>query len=44
MKQEIWKFETPFENKFKLIMPKDAQILCVQSDEKTNIPCIWALV
>lgn len=25
-------------------MQKNAEILCVQQDKKTNIPCIWALV
>lgn len=40
----IWKFETPFEEKFKLEMPKDAKILCVQQDQKTFKPCIFAMV
>ena len=40
----IWKFETPFEDKFKLEMPKNAEILCVQQDKKTFKPCIWAIV
>ena len=40
----IWKFETPFEKKFKLEMPKDAQILCVQLNQKTFKPCIYAMV
>lgn len=40
----IWKFETPFENRFKIIMPKDAEILSLQQDQKTFKPCIWALV
>jgi hypothetical protein len=44
MKETIWKFEAPFENKFTIKMPVGGQILCVQLDEKTNIPCIWALV
>lgn len=49
MHQEIWKFPTVtnedgFRTFFSIEMPKGAQILCVQSDEKTNIPCIWALV
>jgi len=30
----IWKFETPFEDKFLLQIPKDAEILCVQQDQK----------
>jgi len=41
----IWKFETlvkgEFRDKFTLIMPKEAEILCLQIDEKTNTPCIW---
>jgi len=40
----IWKFETPFEDKFKLEIPKGAEILCVQQDQKTFKPCILALV
>ena len=44
MNQTIWKFETPFEEKFEIEMPKGAEILSIQRDEKTSIPCIWALV
>ena len=44
MKQAVWKFETPFEDKFSLQMPKGSEILSVQQDQKTMIPCIWALV
>lgn len=44
MKQEIWKFETPFEYNFSIVMPKGSEILSVQQDQKTMIPCIWALV
>ena len=44
MKQAIWKFETSFESKFSLQMPKGSEILSVQQDQKTMIPCIWALV
>ena len=44
MNQTIWKFETPFEEIFTLEMPKGAEILSVHRDEKTNIPCILALV
>ena len=44
MKQAIWKFETSFESKFALQMPKGSEILSVQQDQKTMIPCIWALV
>ena len=40
----IWKFETPFEYSFKIIMPKDAEILSVQRDQKTSKPCVWVLV
>lgn len=40
----IWKFETFFSEKFKILMPKDAEILCVQQDKKTFKPCIWAMV
>ena len=44
MNQTIWKFETPFEEKFVIEMPKGSEILCIQRDEKTSKPCIWALV
>ena len=48
MKKTIWKFSTlpnnRFEEKFTLNMPKGAEILTVQTDQKDNIPCIWALV
>lgn len=40
----IWKYETPFKEKFSINMPQNAEILSVQQDEKTNIPCIWAMV
>lgn len=40
----IWKFEIPFEYKFKLEMHKNAEILCIQQDQKTMNPCIWAMV
>lgn len=40
----IWKFETSFAHKFLLEMPKGAEILCVQQDQKTGKPCIWAMV
>lgn len=40
----IYKFETQFNDLFRIEMPKDAEILCVQVDQKTNIPCIWAVV
>lgn len=42
--QIIWKYETPFEEKFSIKMPQQGKILSVQLDEKTNIPCIWVLV
>ena len=44
MQQTIWKFETPFEDKFSLQMPTQSKILSVQQDQKTMKPCIWALV
>lgn len=40
----IWKYETPFAENFVIAMPAKAEILCVQQDQKTNKPCIWALV
>lgn len=44
MEQTIWKFETPFEDKFTIQMPTSSEILCVQQDKKTMKPCIWAMV
>ena len=48
MKKTIWKFSTlidgKFIDKFTIKMPKSAEILCVQTDEKNNHPTIWALV
>lgn len=40
----IWKYETPCESIFYITMPKDAEILCFQIDNKTYTPCIWAMV
>jgi hypothetical protein len=44
----IWKYNTlvngAFSDRFEIEMPKNATILCVQRDEKTSIPCIWAMV
>jgi hypothetical protein len=43
----IWKFSTidnGFDEKFSIYMPKGAEILTVQTDEKNNHPTIWALV
>lgn len=44
----IWKYSTlidgQFSDKFTILMPKSAEILCVQRDEKNNHPTIWALV
>lgn len=44
----IWKFSTlidgQFHEKFTILMPKSAEILCVQTDQKNNHPSIWALV
>lgn len=44
MNQIIWKFEIPCEEKFVIEMPQGSEILCLQIDEKTSNPCIWALV
>lgn len=35
----IWKQEIPIEGSFSLQLPRDAQILCVQTQE--GKPCIW---
>ena len=44
----IWKFSTldgmEFKDKFTIKMPKGAEILTVQTDQKNNHPTIWALV
>lgn len=44
MTQAIWKFETPFEDKFSLHMPAQSEIISVQLDQKTMRACIWAIV
>lgn len=44
MSKTIWKFKTPFEGNFSLQMPTQSEILCIQQDQKTMIPCIWAMV
>ena len=41
MKKQIWKF-TINPNKIIVEMPKDAEILTIQTQNET--PCIWALV
>ena len=40
----IWKYELEFEKITRLQVPKDAEILTVQRDDKTNKPYVWALV
>lgn len=42
--KKIVKYETPFEHKFSIQMPIGAEILCVQQDQKTFKPCIFALI
>lgn len=42
--RKIYKYPTQHTAKFSIKMPKGAEILCVQIDEKTDDPCIWALV
>jgi len=48
MTRTIWKFSTLPDNSFKevftLRMPKGSEILTLQSDQKNNVPTIWALV
>ncbi len=47
MNKKIWKFSTienGFQQRFTIKMPKGAEILTVQRDEKDNHPRIWALV
>lgn len=40
----IWKYDLKFEGIIELQMPKDAKILTVQLDKKTNRPCLWVMV
>jgi hypothetical protein len=44
----IWKYSTlpdnEFQEKFTLKMPKGAEILTVQIDQKDNTPSIWVMV
>ena len=40
--REVWKYQTPIEDRFGIEMPKNAAILCVQVQNGT--PCIWVLV
>lgn len=44
MNQTIFKYEIPATDKMSIEIPADAEILCVQVDQKTDKPCIWALV
>lgn len=44
MTKKIYKYEAPILDKFRLYLPVDSEILCVQIDEKTGFPCIWILV
>jgi hypothetical protein len=47
MKKTIWKFSTVedgFKESFTIKMPKGAEILSIQTDQKNNHPTIWALV
>lgn len=41
MKQSIWKFTLEVEDYQKILMPKGARILSVQT--QNNKPCIWAI-
>lgn len=40
----IWKYELEFNSVTRIKIPKGAQLLTVQVDQKTNKPCLWALV
>ena len=47
MKKTIWKFSTVedgFKESFTIKMPKGAEILTIQTDQKNNHPTLWALV
>ena len=40
----VWKYELEFKALTRLQVPKDAEILTVQQDQKTFKPCIWLMV
>ena len=40
----IYKYRLQFEEIQSIEMPKNASILCIQTDKKNNAPHIWALV
>lgn len=48
MSKVIWKYDTlvggTFKESFTLEMPKGAEIVTVQIDQKNNHPTIWAIV
>jgi len=47
MNKTIWKYSTienGFDKNFSIIMPKGAEILTIQTDEKNSHPTIWAMV
>lgn len=43
MIKRIFKYRTSFEDRFTIVMPKNAEILSVQIDKKDNAPYIWVL-
>lgn len=42
--RQVWKYELKTTDEQVLMMPDGAQILTVQIQEITDIPCLWALV
>ena len=47
MDQKILKYNTldrELKKKFSIEIPIGGKILCIHKDDKTKIPCIWALV
>lgn len=50
MNTAIWKYALEVEDRQKILMPKNARILCVQTQAitmlgtKTESPCLWAMV
>ena len=43
--KKIYKYPlNPYHTATELYMPRGAKVLCAQTDEKTDCPCIWALV
>lgn len=40
----VWKYPFRLADKFMLQVPVEGEVLSLQVDQKTNLPCIWFLV